>query len=74
MQHMVSLVAAHGLSSWAHGLSCSMACGILVLQPGVNLHRILNCWTTKEVPVLQFIHSQLKAIWVVSSIFNYECK
>ena len=40
----------------AHGLSCSVARGILVSPPGIKIHvsciarRILNQWTTREIP------------------------
>ena len=36
-ENVDSVVAAHGLSGCAHGLSCPMACGILVPGPGMEL-------------------------------------
>ena len=46
----------------AHGLSCPVACGILVPQPGIEpaspalIGRwILNHWTTREVPGYMFL-------------------
>ena len=44
----------------AHGLSCPVACGILVPQPGIEPAspalevRSPNHWTAKEVPLLHF--------------------
>ena len=50
-EHVGSIVATHGLS-------CSVACGILVPQPGIKpkspciARQILNHWTTRKVPTL----------------------
>ena len=45
----------------AHGLSCFMACAILIPRPEIITHipctgrRTLNHWTTRKVPNLAFI-------------------
>ena len=49
------------------GLSCPLACGILVPQPGVEPQvpcigrQVLNPWTTREVPVFLFFDKDIKA-------------
>ena len=48
-----------------HGLSCSVACGILVPQPGIKpvppavKAWSLNHWTAKEVPKIIFLIDSL---------------
>ena len=49
------LAATCWLSVVARGVSCPMACGILVPRPGIELtsriaRQIPNHWTTREVP------------------------
>ena len=54
------------LSSWAHRLSCPMACGIFLARNQIHVtfigSQILNHWTTRKVP---FCFNQLRTEWVL---------
>ena len=62
----------------AHGLSCSVARGILVSPPGIKIHvsciarRILNQWTTREIPGHNSSHCSFssKCSWLLSLQFS----
>ena len=62
LRHVIfSLVAEQALSSCREWLSCSEACGILVLWPGIKLAYpaleagLFNPWTTREAPPFSII-------------------
>ena len=58
-------VVALNLSSWAHGLSCPTACGILIPQPGSeSVSRalpggFLTTGTTWQIPTLPVLKGLL---------------
>ena len=64
----------------AHGLSCSVARGILVSPPGIKIHvscipkQILNQWTTREIPGHNSSHCSFssKCSWLLSLQFSWK--